>query len=178
MPLEPLQVDVPKRRHVEEGCGRFALCPALVVGRVDQSAASGRIENDHVHAGREGHRLRRERATVDQHGMARPACSGDQLVHDAAIHPDPLVLGPLPQSGHAGRVPVEPTDRSKRPSSGDFQGGARREAGPYGHVALDDPFPAAQFMAGVLEAPGHGLEVLDPAVSLVVELAGLAGQLV
>ena len=64
---------------------------------------------------------------------------------------------------HRGGLPSQIGSDAKRPGSRHFQGRRRGKAGAQGHVARQHPFPAAQAIAGVLQAPGRAFQIFDPA---------------
>ena len=166
LPGEHLRGHVAQGGHAEELGRRLAPAAALVVGRIDQAAPRGRVEHDGGNSGGEGHGLGRQRAAVDQQRVPGTAGGRNQLVHDPAVHADPLVLRSLSQPGHARRVPREVAGGGQGPGGGHLQGGGRGEPRPQGHVAHQHTLPGTQIAAGLLEAPGDSLEVFDPTVVL------------
>ena len=118
-----------RRRHVaqrgdrrvalrDHGDGGLALRPALVVGRGLEPARRARVAHDERHVvERERDRAMLERAAVEEQGAPLLAERGRELVHEAAVHADVAVLGPL--RGLRERHPVErrqraPDERERR----------------------------------------------------------------
>ena len=98
------------------------------------------------------HRAPGEGAAVEEHAGAGHAAGGRELVHEAAVHADVRVLGPLADPGQ-----LERRDRgrvgSERPGRGELEGRRRREARRAGERRGQDPAEAAGRDAGLGERP-------------------------
>ena len=116
-------IHIAQRGDAEKGGGHFALRPALVVGRIDQSAPRGRIEHNHNRARGQGDGLRLQTTAVDQQGVIASSGGGDHLIHDAAIHAHPFVLCALANASHVSRIPGQTADGSKGARRSQFHGG-------------------------------------------------------
>ena len=74
-----------------------------------------------------------------------------------------------PELGLGHGVPGDAAHGGEGPGGGHLQRGRGRKPRPQRHVAGQHAFPALELHAGVLQAPGHALEVLDPAGLLVLQ---------
>ena len=145
--FEVFEIHIAERLDREMFGRLLAMRAALVVGRIDKAASGARVEDDNGHVFGEGHGRGFKRAAVDHDGMAVDAGCRNQLVHDTAVHADPLVFRPLCQECHWCRFPVDIGYGGKRSGSGHFERCRRRQPGRQRHVARHNAVPAAEFAA-------------------------------
>jgi hypothetical protein len=82
------------------------------------------------------------------------ACRRSELVHDAAVAADELVLGFLSVHRQVGGTDLEPVQALEDVSNGHLQGCRRRKSGTLGHVAGDGD-------VGSTDRQASQLQVLD-----------------
>ena len=112
-----------EHRHVHVAQGRLAEGPGGRLAPVgggrcrSQSTRPRRVDvsdHDDRRARGQGDRAALARLTaVDREGVAGLPGGRDQLVHDAAVDADPLVLGPLAEQGHGAGCPARPDSGEK-----------------------------------------------------------------
>ncbi len=160
--LERLEVGVAERPDPESEGSPLAARPPVVVGRVDQLAAGAGVEDHHRPAGRKGDRLPGQITTIDEEGMTGLAGGAYQLVHDPAVHPHPLVLGPLADARQPDRVGFEAGHRLEGAGGTHLEGGRGGQPGTGGEVADDRSLPSGQTVALLLQLVGDSLQIGAP----------------
>ena len=146
--------------------GGFALAAPLVVGRIDQAAPRGRVEHDHRRARRKRHRFGVQRAAVDEQRVSGPTRRGDHLIHDAAAHADPFVLGALAELRHPSPRPRAVSDTAANARATASSSAADDDSpAPTGTSPVITPSQPRSACPACLQRPRHALDVLDPAAA-------------
>ena len=133
------QRHVPQARHAELRARPRTLGASLVVARGRVRVVLARVERDEpVAVELERHRLHVERAEVDPQRVIGLAEQRRDLVEQAGLRADPVVLDPR---AHLGQVePIElgnPTHAQQRQHQRDLERGRRGQAGAPRHGAAD-----------------------------------------
>ena len=97
--------------------------------------------------------------------MALAAGRDHELVHDAALHADPAVLGALGQARGGDGLPRQAGGGGEGARGRDLERGRRGQAGADRDLARQHALPAAQAWARLLEGPGRAFHVFDPALA-------------
>jgi len=91
--LELLQGYIAQRPNPKQPCRVLALPAALIVLRIDQSAAGNGVENHHCAASGERRRVDFQRAAVYKQSVPGYSARRYQLVHYPALNAHPVILG-------------------------------------------------------------------------------------
>jgi len=149
--LELLQADVTQGLDAEQLGGRLALGASFVICRIDEAPPRGRVQHDDDGTLRQGDGLRLERATVDEQRLAVDARRRDQLIHDPAVHTDPLVLGLLSEQGHFGGIPGQIGHRGEGTRRRHLDRGRGGKPRTEGDIPGDHAVEALEREPGVLQ---------------------------
>ena len=167
--VQPGHVHVAQQRHgrVVAGDGshhplrrrRAARCTRCRRGRCGDAA----VDDDERQVVGEGHGPPVQRPAVEEQGVAGHATGGGELVHEAALHADVLVLGTLRDCAASSRGaragPAEP-DSAQAETTSRAADDDRPE--PMGSAGHDDAVEAADRLAGLLHGPGGAGHVVVP----------------
>ena len=96
------------------------------------------------------------------------AQSGDELVHDAAVHAYELVLRPLAEEGQFHPAQLEASEHLPGVGHGHLDSGRGAQARTDGNVADDYDIQARQFDASFFQEVGHPSLVVAPSSRLIV----------
>ena len=96
---------------------------------------------------------------------------GDELIHDATVDANPLVLRALCDQRHRAGIPRDSAHRGEGPRHRHLERGARRQAGADRHVAGNDSLPCQRVQPLLLQGPRDTMQILDPpaAMSIVAD---------
>ena len=117
-----------------------------------------------------------ERAAVQEQRVAGPGHEADELVHDAALHPDEVVLGTLAEERQAGALHLEPDELLDDQGRDDLQRGRGAEARTLGEVAAEGEIHGAELDSRGREHAEDAADVVAPGPTRVALDRGVEGE--
>ena len=144
------------------------LAPAIVL-RVHEPVRHPGVGDDEP--GRlegERHEVVGQPPGVEEHRVPLLRHAGDELVHDAALHADELVLGVLREPGELLPAHLDAEGRLHGEGGGHLEGGRRGEPRPLRNVAVDREVHPPELVTALDELVDDPLRVVGPAVLLAV----------
>ncbi|MNK49904.1 hypothetical protein D3C87_687700 [compost metagenome] len=145
--------------------GRLAFFTAGVELGIDEAAAHARVEDGDRHpplGEAQWDRAGLQAPAIDEQGVIPLAHRRDEGVHDAACHPDELILGPLSQERQLLGGDVQLVKGVQGGEHSHFEGGAGAQAGPFGDVSADGGLEALHGVACIEQDADDSADVVAP----------------